>query len=281
MDKKTGKLQSLLNAQVGKGGVRNIVTAVQSYDKRFDFVGAAGVANPSTEPGEVDKATNDKPMNPETPYFIASVTKMYTAAIAMQLHSEKKLDLEAPIGSFLPSSLIDGIHVYKGIDYSRQIKIYQLVNQTSGLADYEMDKPRGGKSLFEELKAGHDRSVDTAEAMQSAVLEHVRSADALIMAAAVADFQPIASSSQKIKKEDGLLDLNDDSRKNLLKIKAFAVWPRTYFIQNEKRVVVTDATLDKEGKLKIIPVLKDDKNQNIFVITSLVLYAIFIILPFT
>ena len=166
MDKKTGKLQSLLNAQVGKGGVRNIVTAVQSYDKRFDFVGAAGVANPSTEPGEVDKATNDKPMNPETPYFIASVTKMYTAAIAMQLHSEKKLDLEAPIGSFLPSSLIDGIHVYKGIDYSRRIKIYQLVNQTSGLADYEMDKPRGGKSLFEELKAGHDRSVDTAEAIR-------------------------------------------------------------------------------------------------------------------
>jgi hypothetical protein len=33
MTDKTKKLQSLLNAQVGKGGLRNIVAAVQSYDK--------------------------------------------------------------------------------------------------------------------------------------------------------------------------------------------------------------------------------------------------------
>jgi|GEM_PF-7078078 len=133
MDRKLGKIQSLLNAQIGKGGVHNIVTAVQSYDKSLDFVGAAGVADP----------VSGVSMTPETPYFIASVTKMYTAAIAMQLHTEKKLDLEAPISSYLPSSLVDGIHAYKGIDYSRQIKVYQLINQTSVLADYEMENPRG------------------------------------------------------------------------------------------------------------------------------------------
>jgi len=156
MDRKIVKIQSLLNAQIGKGGVHNIVTAVQSYDKSLDFVGAAGVADP----------VSGVSMTPETPYFIASVTKMYTAAIAMQLHTEKKLDLEAPISSYLPSSLVDGIHAYKGIDYSRQIKVYQLINQTSGLADYEMEKPPGGKSLFEELRAGHDHSIDIQEAIR-------------------------------------------------------------------------------------------------------------------
>ena len=41
MTDKSRKLQSLLNSQVGKGGLRNIVAAVQSYDNSWDFVGAA------------------------------------------------------------------------------------------------------------------------------------------------------------------------------------------------------------------------------------------------
>ena len=153
---KTRKLQSLLNAQVGKGGLHNIVATVQSYDKSLDFVGAAGVADPDTGAA----------MTPETPYFIASVTKMYTAAIIMQLHKQKRLGLEAPVLDYLPADLLDGIHIYKGIDYSRQLRVYQLVNQTSGLADFEADKPRGGKSVLDELIAGHDRTIDTAEALR-------------------------------------------------------------------------------------------------------------------
>jgi len=105
-------------------------------------------------------------MTPYTPYFIASVTKMYTAAIIMRLHEGKRLDLEAPVADYLPDSLLDGIHVYKGTDYSHQLKVYQLVNQTSGMADYEVDKPRGGKSVLDELIAGHDRYIDTAEALR-------------------------------------------------------------------------------------------------------------------
>ena len=156
MTDKTQKLQLLLNSQIGKGGLHNIVAAVQSYDQSLDFVGAAGVADPVT----------GAPMTPEMPYFIASVTKMYTAAIIMQLHEQKRLDLEASVTDYLPISLLDGIHVYKGSDYSRQLKVYQLVNQTSGLADFEADKPRGGKSVLDELMAGHDRAIDTAEAIE-------------------------------------------------------------------------------------------------------------------
>jgi D-alanyl-D-alanine carboxypeptidase len=156
MTDKTRKLQSLLDAQVGKGGLNNIVAAVQSYDKSLDFVGAAGIADPNLGAA----------MTPETPYFIASITKMYTAAIIMQLHAENRLDLEAPVLNYLPADMLDRIHVYKSTDYSRQIKVYQLVNQTSGLADFEADKARGGKSVLDELMAGHDRPIDTAEALK-------------------------------------------------------------------------------------------------------------------
>ncbi|MFZ5881917.1 MAG: serine hydrolase domain-containing protein [Chloroflexota bacterium] len=136
--------------------MHNIVAAVQTYDKSLDFSGAAGLADPGSNAA----------MTPETPYFIASVTKMYTAAIIMQLHQEKRLDLEAPLSQLLPDSLLDGIHVYKGTDYSRQLKVYQLVNQTSGLADFEADNPRRGKSVLAELMAGHDRAIDTVEALR-------------------------------------------------------------------------------------------------------------------
>lgn len=42
------KLQEVLDAQIGKGNVNNIVAAVQSRDRRIDFVGAAGHADRDT-----------------------------------------------------------------------------------------------------------------------------------------------------------------------------------------------------------------------------------------
>jgi phosphopantothenoylcysteine decarboxylase/phosphopantothenate--cysteine ligase len=45
--------------------------------------------------------------------------------------------------------------------------------------------------------------VETAEEMYNATVRNIRKADALIMAAAVADFTPTEYSKQKIKKEDG------------------------------------------------------------------------------
>jgi D-alanyl-D-alanine carboxypeptidase len=152
----TKKLQAVLEAQIGRGNVHNIVAAVQSQDQHIDFIGAAGIADSQTGAA----------MTPETPYFIASVTKMYTAAIIMQLYKENCIDLNAPISQYLPTSLTRGIHVYKGVDYSERIKVSELVSQSSGLADHEVDKPRGGKSVLDDLKAGHDRFIDTAEALE-------------------------------------------------------------------------------------------------------------------
>jgi CubicO group peptidase (beta-lactamase class C family) len=150
------KLQAVLDAQIGKGGVYNVVAAMQAQDREIDFVGAAGIADPLT----------GTEMTTDTPYFIASVTKMYTAAIILRLHEQGQIDLDAPISKYLPDTLIHGIHVYKGTDYSPYIKVFELVNQTSGIADYESDKPRGGKSVLDELKAGQDLAIDTRQAVE-------------------------------------------------------------------------------------------------------------------
>ena len=149
-------LQAALDRQIGRGHVHNVVAAVQSHDRSIDVVGAAGMADPRTGAA----------MTPDTPYFIASVTKMYTAAIILGLHQEKRIDLHRPISDYLPASLIRGIHVHQGTDRSDRIRVVHLLNQTSGLADYEADKPRGGRSVLDELKSGHDRAIDLDEAME-------------------------------------------------------------------------------------------------------------------
>ena len=74
-----------------------------------------------------------------------------------------------------------------------------------------------------------------------------------------------ATYCKKIKKEDGeiQIDLNDltqNARQNLLKIKAFEEWPTAYFFLNEKRIIITDATLENDS-LKILKVIPEGKKE--------------------
>lgn len=142
------KLQALVDGQIGRSNIKNVVLSIQSDDEHINFARAAGQAGAG------------QPMTPETPYYLASITKMYTAAVILNLADQGRLDLNAPFASYLPDSHLDGIHVYKGHDYSRTITIAQLATQTSGLADYFLDKPRGGRAFFDELKQGHDIALD-------------------------------------------------------------------------------------------------------------------------
>jgi CubicO group peptidase (beta-lactamase class C family) len=149
-------LRRVVDRQLGRGHVRHVVAAVYATDGSVDFGGAAGMADTDTA----------SPMTSTTPYFIASVTKMFTAAIVMRLHDQGRLDLDRRIGDCLPPSLVDGIHVREGVDHSRAITVRQLLDQTSGLADHESGAPRGGRSVLDDLKEGRDRAVSTEEAVE-------------------------------------------------------------------------------------------------------------------
>lgn len=69
-----------------------------------------------------------------------------------------------------------------------------------------------------------------------------------------------ATFCKKIKKEDGLIDLNDGAEKNYNKFRAYAHWPRTFFFKNEKRIIITDVTLENE-KFIIKKVLPEGKKE--------------------
>jgi D-alanyl-D-alanine carboxypeptidase len=86
--------------------VRNCVLSVMKRDGSFSWSGAAGIASQS---GQV-------PMTKDTPIYIASITKLYTATAIMRLYEKVVLSFDDPMAKYLPEELIRGIHVFKGKD---------------------------------------------------------------------------------------------------------------------------------------------------------------------
>lgn len=68
------------------------------------------------------------PATADTIYDIASVTKLFTAVAIMKLVQAGKLDLDDDLASLLPE--------LPNADQARRITVRQLLNHTSGLADY-------------------------------------------------------------------------------------------------------------------------------------------------
>ncbi|HSR32116.1 MAG TPA: serine hydrolase domain-containing protein, partial [Anaerolineae bacterium] len=140
-------LQSEIDAVVGKDqDVFSAVLGVVNDRDDFRWAGAAGTAY----------AGKTEEMQVETPIYIASITKMYVAAATMILKERGLLSLDEPLSKYLPAAMLEGLHRYKGRDYSDQLRIYHLVSQTSGLPDYFMESPRNGQSMFDRIVSGGD-----------------------------------------------------------------------------------------------------------------------------
>ena len=93
----------------------------------------------------------DLPINAEQPYHTASIAKTFTALVIAILVEERKIDYEDPILKYLHKDIVEGLHIHRGKDYSKDIRIQHLVNNTSGLADFYEDKPRNGKAFLDIL----------------------------------------------------------------------------------------------------------------------------------
>jgi D-alanyl-D-alanine carboxypeptidase len=135
-----GQLQCLVSEYTGQDpSVRNIELAVAKGDGSYSWAGSAGAA----------RQQDGTPTAAETPIYLASVTKIYIATLVMLLSQDKLLSLDDPAARYLPASLIDGIDIYGGHDYSRAVTVRQLVSMTSGIADYYEEKGTDGKTGYD------------------------------------------------------------------------------------------------------------------------------------
>ena len=135
-------LQAELDAKREEYDVRGITASV-AFPDGSRWSGASGLAD----------AELRRPMEPETPMPIASVTKPLTAALAVALADEGRLSLDGRLSRWVPR-----------FPNARNITLRQLLNHTSGLYNVDEDE------AYDEAVLG-DRSRAWTPAM---VLQYVR-----------------------------------------------------------------------------------------------------------
>ncbi len=101
---------------VHRAGVPGVYAEVRDAGRTWR--GASGVAD----------VTTGRPVTPDMRQRVGSVTKTFTAAAVMQQVEQGRIQLDAPIGGYLPQ-LVPG-------ERGRKITVRMLLNNTSGLPDY-------------------------------------------------------------------------------------------------------------------------------------------------
>ena len=125
----TGKVDEVLQSAVARGDVPGVVALAARADGVF-YEGAAGKR--AADAGD--------PITPDTMLRIASMTKMVTAAAALQLSEQGRLDLDAPVDTYRPE--FADLQVLEGFDDSTprllpprsRATVRQLMTHTAGLA---------------------------------------------------------------------------------------------------------------------------------------------------
>jgi D-alanyl-D-alanine carboxypeptidase len=102
--------------QVHDAGMYGVFSAADAGPEQWR--GAAGVADIAT----------GRPVHPRMQQRVGSITKTFTAAAVLTLVAEHRVDLDSPIGRYLPK-LVPG-------DRGQRITVRMLLNHTSGIGDY-------------------------------------------------------------------------------------------------------------------------------------------------
>ena len=100
-----------------------------------------------------------------------------------------------------------------------------IANRSSGKQGYALAAEAASRGARVTLISTVDRvapsgvdvvSVETAAEMQAATEQHAATADVVVMAAAVADFRPVAAADRKLKKRDGVPEIELEPTPDIL-----------------------------------------------------------------
>ena len=111
-------IDSYLERQLTEANIPGAALVIVEGD-RVTHVRGFGIAGPDS-----------RPVTGETPFYLGSVTKSFTALAVMQLVETGQIELEAPIQNYLPWFRV--AHA----DASSEMKVKHLLNHTSGFSTY-------------------------------------------------------------------------------------------------------------------------------------------------
>ena len=150
------KLDRLLAGLIGSASIKEAIASVETGDGLFRWLGAAG-----------SLSTLGKEEIANSPFFIASITKLFIAASILKLQERKLLDISRPASIYLPEGFLTGLlRTRDGRDLTSEITIRQLLSHTSGLPDYLEIKNRDGQSLVDRIIKEGDQSFTIQEFLE-------------------------------------------------------------------------------------------------------------------
>lgn len=97
------------------------------------------------------------------PFHAASVGKVATAVLVMQLAREGAFALSDSIATLLPAGTTDGLFVVAGTDHARDVTVLQLLDHTSGVADYFEGRVTSGRRFLDRVLGEPDRTWTPAD----------------------------------------------------------------------------------------------------------------------
>ncbi|MBM7571925.1 serine hydrolase domain-containing protein [Aquibacillus albus] len=103
-------------------------------------------------------STGEISAHAQQPYYIASVSKLFTSVLIAMLVEKSMCSFDDYISTYLDNDLLHKLHVYKGVDFTSEIKIKHLLNHTSGLYDFMEDKPKKGITIVDSIVNEPSRS---------------------------------------------------------------------------------------------------------------------------
>ncbi len=112
------------------------------------------VVAPGGESGESGDGLDVARGDLDRPFFVASVSKLFTTVCLAQLREVGRLDWDAPIAGYLPDLDLTGLAVENGRDVSGEITVREVMAHLAGLADYfEGRRPDGPTTLERAIAA--------------------------------------------------------------------------------------------------------------------------------
>lgn len=209
------------------------------------------VFNPPSLKNNLDLISNLKSKNYDL-FLVASYGKIIPKEV-FEIPNKKTLNIHP---SLLPK--------YRGASPIQ----FQILNDEKevGVSIMQIEETMDTGPIIVQKKVKLDSILGRKELEKLLAIEGARLFSHILPEYEMGTIRPIiqnhdkATYCPKIKKEDGLLDMRDSPRQNLLKIKAFEDWPTAYFFEDGKRLIVTEATIE-EDKLKILRLKPEGKKE--------------------
>jgi D-alanyl-D-alanine carboxypeptidase len=123
------------SSQATTAQTRTLENTIRDYAAGHDFNGTILIQHKNRQIyrqsfGVADRAFN-VPVNNDTKFKIASITKSFSAVLVLQLYEQGKLDLRATIKTYLPDYAGEG---------AERVTVHNLLNHTSGIQNFDTVK---------------------------------------------------------------------------------------------------------------------------------------------